>query len=119
MTVNVQQANNYLKFHVNGEKWNEVDDEKKTYLLNLAEQYIENYFSLRDGYKDSTNFQHAIIEQAIHMLTMDKERLQLQKEGVTTYKVDDMSFQMDSSFISPVVKSFLKRYIYVRVGEIV
>lgn len=119
MTVSVQQANDYLKFHINGDKWNEVNDEKKSYLLNLAEHYIENYFFLRDGYKDSMNFQHAIIEQAIHLLSMDKERSQLQKEGVYSYKVDDMTFQMEISFVSPIVHSFLKSFIYKKVGEIV
>jgi hypothetical protein len=85
---------------------------------------ITGAFNLREGYDDPesdnyTPFFNAVCEQAIHMLQFDQERMKLQREGVNQYNVDDLSFKMSYSLISPIAKAFLKPIIYKKVGNIV
>lgn len=117
--INLNEANKYLMFHQESETWLYLSDEKKVGLLEQAEAYINNTYDLREGTHDSLNYLHAVCEQAIHLLVFDKERLNLQREGVTSYKFDDMNFQMKNSFISPIAYSFLSKHIYKKLGEII
>ncbi|WP_416147899.1 hypothetical protein ACM26V_16850 [Salipaludibacillus sp. HK11] len=116
--INIQNANTYFDMHMEANKWFTLDDQSKETMLQKAESYIDNAFDLRDGTKDTINYKHAIYEQTIFMLTFDRERHKLQREGVTMFKVDDLSFHMTTSLISPVAHLFLKRFIYKKVGRI-
>jgi len=117
--INLTDVNEYLSMHVEKAAWEALSEEDKTGSLNMAEQYIDSVFELRDGTKEKTIYLHAVCEQAIHLITFDKERLKLQREGVSSYKFDDMSFQMVNSFISPITTVFLKKHSFKQLGEIV
>lgn len=116
--VSLNEANKYLSIHSESNAWISLEDGKKADLLEQAESYIKNTYNLRTNTEDSLNYLHAVCEQAIHLLTFDKERSKLQREGVTSYKFEDINFQMLPSFISPIAYSFLKKHIYKKVGEI-
>lgn len=118
MTFNITDANEYLRYHNEAHKWDELDEERKESLLHVAETFI-NTLDLRRDVKDKLIYKHAIYEQAFHLLTFDEERFKLQREGVVSYKFDDMNFQMQQQLISPIAQSFLRRFIYKRLGEIV
>lgn len=117
--INLNDADAYLSMHVEAAVWTLLSNDEKNKSLEMAEHYINSVFELRDGTKKDAIYLHAICEQAIHLLVFDKERLKLKREGVSSYKVDDMSFQMDNSFISPIASAFLKKHSYKRLGEIV
>lgn len=117
--INQIDANEYLSMHTEVKAWSGLSEYEQTKSLNMAEHYINSFFELRDGTKEKAIYLHAVCEQAIHLIVFDKERLKLQREGVSSYKVDDISFQMNNSIISPIVTAFLKRHSYRQVGEIV
>src|SRR5690625_4316892 len=115
---NIDDANEYLQYHNESHKWDELEDDKKESLLFVAESFI-NTMDLRADVKDQLVYQHAIYEQALHLLVFDKERSKLQREGVVSYKFDDMNFTMEQSIISPVANQLLRKYIYKQLGVIV
>jgi len=117
---NVCDSDSYFQNHQEKDEWISpyLSYEEKKALLKKAEMYINNSFDLRNGVKGELIYLHAIYEQAIFLLTFDKERSRLQREGVVSYKVEDMSFTMTHSIISPVTKVFLKKHIYKKVGKI-
>jgi hypothetical protein len=117
--ISIDKANEYFYSHVEANTWISLDEEIKSDLIHKAETMIDNFVDLRKGTKELDIYQFAVFEQAIFLVTFDKERSRLQKEGVTSYKVDDLSFTMESMPMSPIAVAFLKKYTYKRLGEIV
>lgn len=116
--MNLNDADAYLSMHVESETWAKLSPEEQSNSLDMAEIYINAAFDLRDDVKEKPIYLHAICEQAIHLLVFDKARLLLQREGVSSYKIDDIQYTMDNSFISPIVTAFLKKHSIKRLGEI-
>lgn len=117
--INLSDANSYLYKHIESDEWLKLTEEEKSNSLEMAELYIDASFNLNDSVKSKPIYLHAVCEQAIHLLVFDKERLKLQREGVASYKVDDLQFQMNNSFIAPMTATFLKRYSFKKLGEII
>lgn len=117
--MSIDKADSYFYSHVEADTWINLNEDLKLSLLDKAETMINNFIDLRKGTKELDIYQFAIFEQAIFLATFDKERSRLQKEGVNIYKVDDLTFHMDKSVISPFSLSFLKKYTYKKLGEIV
>jgi hypothetical protein len=114
--MNLQKANKYLDNHLFNDKWVELDDDKKESALQTAKNILLANFNFRKGVEETDTYLHAVCEQAIHLLNMDKERIQLKQEGVSYYAIDGFTFQMDTSIISPIAKSLLKKITKLRVG---
>ncbi|WP_391115993.1 hypothetical protein [Psychrobacillus sp. L3] len=120
MSVDLYDADAYLSMHVEKVAWESLsDDMDRKNSLQMAENYINAAFELREDVKEKSIYLYAVCEQAIHLLVFDKERLILQREGVSSYKFEDMSFQMDISFISPIVSTFLKKHSFKKLGKII
>lgn len=117
--MNLNDADIYLNRHKNSDAWNKLSEDEKLNSLQMAELYIDSALDLRGGTKDKPIYKHAIYEQAIHLIVFDNERFQLQQQGVTSYKFDDMNFNMDQSIISPITRTFLKKFTYKQLGEII
>ncbi|UNC92716.1 S8/S53 family peptidase [Candidatus Contubernalis alkaliaceticus] len=117
--ISIQKANEYFENRLFSDSWDNSTTTKKEKALKTAEQIIINQFDLREDVLESDAYDHAVYEQAIHLLNFGRDRYQLQQEGVTNYKVDDISITMSNSLISPVVKGILKPYIYKNVGRVV
>ncbi len=117
--INLTDADVYLGKHIEKDAWNKLTESEKLNSLEMAESYINSAFDLRDDVKVKTIYLHSICEQAIHLLVFDKARLKLQREGVSSYKVDDLSYQMTNSFISPIASAFLRKHSFKQLGEIV
>lgn len=116
--ISLSQANNYFQAHKLKDVWVNSPDDVKENILLLAENYLKTTFNLREGAEESTSYEFAVYEQAIHLLSFDKERLMLQSEGVMMYSFDGINTQMKQSFISPIAHMFLKKYIFRKVGDI-
>lgn len=116
MTVSYDNANKYFQYHKLKDVWSNAYDAIE--LLVQAENMLVNTFTLREGYKDSLSYEHAVYEQAIHMLSFDKERYILQTEGVKLYSYDGIQVQMEQSLISPIAFKFLRKHICRKVGDI-
>ncbi|MBS4207449.1 hypothetical protein [Bacillus sp. FJAT-50079] len=114
----IDKADEYFRSHTEADAWDETLYDERESLLNKAETMINSVFDLRKGTEELEIYQFAIFEQAIFLATFDKERSRLQREGVTSYKVEDLSFSMNQSVISPIAYTFLKKHIYKKVGKI-
>lgn len=116
--INLENADIYLNYHIEFDVWFKSHPDKREQMLEKAEMYINNAFDLRTEAFTSPAYEHAVYEQAIFMIAFDKERHKLSREGVSIYKVEDLSFHLSPSLISPTAKMFLKKFIFRRVGEI-
>jgi hypothetical protein len=119
MTVSLTNADKYFAYHKLKDVWDksylEIDPSN---VLTQAENMLKNSFNLREGAENALSYEHAVYEQAIHMLSFDKERYILQNEGVKLYSYDGIQIQQGQSLISPIAFMFLKKLIYRKVGDI-
>lgn len=115
----LERVNNYFENRLNNDHWINSYETSKQSALVTAENLINGHFDLRTGAKETDAYFHAVCEQAFHLLTFSKERLQLQSEGVRQYRVDDVQIEMNYSLFSPLVMGFLKPIIKKKVGKIV
>ncbi|EJL1640137.1 hypothetical protein NL868_001315 [Shigella flexneri] len=119
MPISVENADNYFLSHVQGDSWSDLlDVNKKEQLLKKAENLINASFNIRTEAFETIAYEFAVYEQAIKLITMNKERFVLKADGVSSMSYDGISFQMDNSFISSISYSLLKKFIYKKVGEI-
>lgn len=119
MTVNVEKATQYFRYHKLADVWKEIMGQyAKENLLQQAESFLHNTLTLREGTESTSNFEHAVYEQAIHMLSFDKERYLLQNQGVNLYSYDGIQVQQGQSLHSPIAFQFLRKYICRKVGDI-
>ena|GEM_PF-6726701 len=118
LTQLIVEADSYFKSHVEKDVWENLDEETKLSLLNKAQTIILDVLDLRNDVFEKSIYKYAIFEQAIYLKTVDKERLRLQSQGVISYKIDDISFNMQTTAFNPLVKEMLKKYIYIKMGEI-
>jgi hypothetical protein len=117
LTQLVVEADSYFKSHIEKDVWENLDEETKLSLLNKSQTIILDV-DLRNDVFEKSIYKYAVFEQAIYLKTVDKERLRLQSQGVISYKIDDISFSMQATAFNPLVKEMLKKYIYVKMGEI-
>ncbi len=117
--IELSRANNYFANRLHNDHWINSSDTTRQSALVTAENLINGHFDLRTDANETDAYFHAICEQAFHLLTFSKERLQLQNEGVTQYRVDDVQLEMNYSLFSPLVMGFLKPIIKKKVGKIV
>lgn len=115
--MKLTQVNNYLDNHLFNDKWQGLNDNEKESAIQTAKNILHANFNFREGAEETDAYLHAVAEQAIHLLNMDKERRQLKQEGITYYAIDGITFQMDTSIISPIAKSLLKKITKLRVGN--
>lgn len=120
--ISITDANEYFTTRLFADEWTSANDTKKTAALNTAENMINTHFVLLDEINDvdveeTDSYLHAVCEQALHLLKFSNERFQLQQEGVSQYRVDDISISMNKSLFSPVVKGFLNP-IRLKAGDI-
>jgi hypothetical protein len=119
MTVSVNNADSYFAFHKLRDVWEkaylELEPEK---ILTQAENMLKNTFNLRQGAEGTTSYEHAVYEQAIHILSYDEERYLTQSQGVKLFSYDGIQVQQSQSLISPIAFMFLKKHIYRKVGDI-
>lgn len=119
MTVSALRADEYFLCHKLIDVWDNaylVAD--KSSILTQAENMLNNTFNLRESAYESIGYEHAVYEQAIHMLAFDKERYRLQTQGVKLYSYDGIQVQQGQSLISPIAYQFLKKHIVRKVGNI-
>lgn len=114
--MDLKKANEYFEKHFFSDKWDELEEDKQESALETAKNILKSRFNLRDGAEDEDCFNHAVYEQALHLVNFDKERLQMKQQGVTYYAVDGLTFTMDTDLVSPVAKGFLKSITTLRVG---
>jgi hypothetical protein len=119
MTVSLDNANNYFKYHKLREFWDgailDIDQED---VLTQAQNMLTTAFNLREGYEESSSFEFAVYEQAIHLLSYEKERYLTQSQGVKLFSYDGIQVQQEQSLISPIAMMFLKKLIYRKVGKV-
>ena len=122
MTVSVENADNYFSYHKLKDVWEKVifesDPSEPENVLTQAENMLKNTFNLREGYEESVSYEHAVYEQAIHMLSYVKELYVTQTQGVKLFSYDGIQYQQEQSLISPIAHMFLKKLIYRKVGDI-
>jgi hypothetical protein len=118
MAVTITDAYDYFSTRLFSDEWWNSIDSTKTSALTTAENMIKSHFVLKSDAESSTAYLHAVCEQALHLLQFNKERFRLQQEGVTSYGVEDMSFKMENSLFSPIVRGFLNP-IRLKAGDIV
>lgn len=107
MTVSSTNADDYFTNHLFRDDWfNFVDKDRA---LSTAENMILGSYILQEDYADNPAYDHAVYEQALYIIQRDRERWKLQNEGISSYSVDDMSFKMENSLFSPIVRSFLNK----------
>lgn len=116
--INIEDANNYFLTRLFSDEWQNAEEPIKQSALNTAEKLITSHFLLQNDVEETEAYLHSVCEQAIHLLQFNKERFRLQNEGVTSYKVDDISINMNRSIISPIIKGFLKPILF-KVGNVV
>lgn len=116
MAITLEEADAYFEYH---DSWfNHLERESA---LNRAEKMILALYGdkLTDEAMQNVRYSYAVYEQALHLVEFSKERYRLQLEGVTTYKVDDVSFNMSQSLVSPTACALLKTLLKKRVGRTV
>jgi hypothetical protein len=122
--VDLSKANDYFSTRLFSDEWNTADDLIKTNAIITAENQILLKYSIPDNKKTTDEYFNAVCEQAIFLLQFDRERYQLQREGVTQYTVEDISVTMKtvasgipiSSFAEQMLKSITQTG---KVGNIV
>jgi hypothetical protein len=119
MAVSLNNADNYLINHKLNDVWFKIlGDGERQSLMDQAENYINNTFTLRVGAEDTLSYEHAIYEQMIHLVAYDKERYLTQTQGVGLFSYDGIQVQQSQSLISPISLMFLKKLICRKVGDI-
>jgi hypothetical protein len=106
--VTIEQADTYFLTRLFSEEWNNSLDKESA--LVTAENMIKSKFLFKyTDYVTRQPYIHGVCEQAIFLLQyMKSDRYKLQEQGVNSYRVDDISFNMKQTLISPVVKELLK-----------
>ncbi|WP_404403809.1 hypothetical protein [Jeotgalibacillus malaysiensis] len=117
--ITIESATEYLSAHPNEKFWIESDPVKQDSILKLAKAYIDSSFDLRPGTEETEAYFHAVCEQAIHLLSFDKERFNLINQGVRNYKYEDIQVDVRGNLISPIVFGFLKKHKFKQKGEVV
>jgi hypothetical protein len=112
-------ADTYFQGHKLSYLWFDSEINKSPdNLIILAENMIQNTFNLRQGADETSSYAYAVYEQAVHILSFDKERYLTQSQGVKLFSYDGIQVQQDQSLISPIAFMFLKKLIYRKVGDI-
>jgi hypothetical protein len=106
--VSIEQADTYFLTRLFSDEWNASLDKESA--LVTAENMIKAKFKFKyTDYDIREPYIHGVCEQAIFLLQyMKSDKYKLQEQGVNSYRVDDMSFNMRQTLISPVVKELFK-----------
>jgi hypothetical protein len=109
----------YFQGHPLKDLWFNSDiNEFPDHTITVAENMLQTSFNLRENFEETSSYAFAVYEQAIHLLSFDKERYRLQSQGVKLYSYDGIQVQQDQSLISPIAFKFLRKLICRKVGDI-
>jgi hypothetical protein len=118
--ISVDNADEYFKYHKLKDIWDNLYlTIEPSNVLKQAENMIKNTFNLREGAENILSYEHAVYEQAIYMISFDKERYLTQTQGVKLYSYDGIQVQQGQSLISPITLMFLKKLIIRKVGYVI